>query len=244
MAFLTKLGNMLRQTANRQITSEISASRPSIYQALRCMSSSKIFIGGISFQTDDNGLKEAFDKYGNVVEGIIMDRDTGRSRGFGFVTYTSSEEASSAIQAMDGQDLHGRRVRVNYATERPQRTFNNNYGNYGGGGYGGGGGYSGSGGYGGGGGYGTGGGYGSNYAGQNTYDGGAGNYGAAAGGGSNDGFTNTSVDGGYDGNAGLGYGGGNQFGANESSGDGLNLDDALDKKSKEDDDAGDFAKRV
>ncbi|KAI9381114.1 hypothetical protein POPTR_015G057400v4 [Populus trichocarpa] len=241
MAFLTKLGNMLRQTANRQITSEISASRPSIYQALRCMSSSKIFIGGISFQTDDNGLKEAFDKYGNVVEArIIMDRDTGRSRGFGFVTYTSSEEASSAIQAMDGQDLHGRRVRVNYATERPQRTFNNNYGNYGGGGYGGGGGGYG----GGGGGYGTGGGYGSNYAGQSTYDGGAGNYGAAAGGGRSDGYTNTSVDGGYDGNAGLGYGGGNQFGANESSGDGLNLDDALDKNSKEDDDAGDFAKRV
>jgi hypothetical protein len=49
MAFLTKLGNMLRQTANRQITSEISASRPSIYQALRCMSSSKIFIGGAYF---------------------------------------------------------------------------------------------------------------------------------------------------------------------------------------------------
>jgi len=138
------------------------------------------------------------------------------------------------------QDLHGRRVRVNYATERPQRTFNNNYGNYGGGGYGGGGGGYG----GGGGGYGTGGGYGSNYAGQSTYDGGAGNYGAAAGGGRSDGYTNTSVDGGYDGNAGLGYGGGNQFGANESSGDGLNLDDALDKNSKEDDDAGDFAKRV
>ncbi|KAG5229977.1 glycine-rich RNA-binding protein [Salix suchowensis] len=168
MAFLTKVGNMFRQTANRQITSEISVSGPSIYQALRYMSSSKLFVGGISFQTDDNGLKEAFDKYGNVVEArIIMDLETGRSRGFGFITYTSSEEASSAIQAMDGQDLHGRRVRVNYATERPQRTFNNNYGNYGGGGYGSGGeGYgSGGGGYGGGGygsgggGYGGGGGY-------------------------------------------------------------------------------------
>ncbi|KAJ6340027.1 hypothetical protein OIU77_007885, partial [Salix suchowensis] len=168
MAFLTKVGNMFRQTANRQITSEISVSGPSIYQALRYMSSSKLFVGGISFQTDDNGLKEAFDKYGNVVEArIIMDLETGRSRGFGFITYTSSEEASSAIQAMDGQDLHGRRVRVNYATERPQRTFNNNYGNYGCGGYGSGGeGYgSGGGGYGGGGydsgggGYGGGGGY-------------------------------------------------------------------------------------
>ncbi|KAH8491745.1 hypothetical protein H0E87_021373 [Populus deltoides] len=122
MAFLTKMGNMLRQTASRQMASEISASRPSIYQAMRCMSSSKLLL-----ETDDNSLKEAFDKYGNVVEDvfwrfslglmlfslillqqrIIMDRETGRSRGFGFVTYTSSEEASSAIQALDGQDLHG-----------------------------------------------------------------------------------------------------------------------------------------
>ncbi|KAJ6759674.1 GLYCINE-RICH RNA-BINDING PROTEIN 3 MITOCHONDRIAL [Salix purpurea] len=79
MAFLTKVGNMFRQTANRQITSEISVSGPSIYQALRYMSSSKLFVGGISFQTDDNGLKEAFDKYGNVVEArIIMDHETVR----------------------------------------------------------------------------------------------------------------------------------------------------------------------
>lgn len=248
---------MLRQTASRQMASEISASRPSIYQAMRCMSSSKLFVGGISFQTDDNSLKEAFDKYGNVVEArIIMDRDTGRSRGFGFVTYTSSEEASSAIQALDGQDLHGRRVRVNYATERPQRTFNNNYGSYGGGNYGGG--YGTGGGYG----YGTGGGYGTNdggnhggrnatyggndgnYAGQNTFDGGAGNYGIAGGVGGSDSYASTNADGGYDGNAGLGYGSGNQFGANDSSGGGLNPDDALDASYKDEDDAGDFAKRA
>ncbi|KAJ6676872.1 HETEROGENEOUS NUCLEAR RIBONUCLEOPROTEIN 87F-RELATED [Salix viminalis] len=241
MAFLTKVGNMFRQTANRQITSEISVSGPSIYQALRYMSSSKLFVGGISFQTDDNGLKEAFDKYGNVVE-----------------------VCTSVFISLD---LHGRRVRVNYATERPQRTFNNNYGNYGGGGYGsggggygsggggyGGGGYgSGGGGYGGGGGYNAGGGgygggtnvnYGddkTNYAGQNTYDGGAGNHGGGGGSGSSDVYTNTSVDGG---NAGLGYGDVNHFGANESSGDGSNLDDSLDTNSKEDDDAGDFAKRA
>ncbi|PNT09755.1 hypothetical protein POPTR_012G061600v4 [Populus trichocarpa] len=255
MAFLTKMGNMLRQTASRQMASEISASRPSIYQAMRCMSSSKLFVGGISFQTDDNSLKEAFDKYGNVVEArIIMDRETGRSRGFGFVTYTSSEEASSAIQALDGQDLHGRRVRVNYATERPQRTFNNNYGSYGGGNYGGG--YGTGGGYG----YGTGGGYGTNdggnhggrnatyggndgnYAVQNTFDGGAG--GIAGGVGGSDSYVSTNADGGYDGNAGLGYGSGNQFGANDSSGGGLNPDDALDANYKDEDDAGDFAKRA
>ncbi|KAJ6881963.1 glycine-rich RNA-binding protein 4 [Populus alba x Populus x berolinensis] len=299
MAFLTKVGNMLRQTTSRQMASEISASRPSIYQAMRCMSSSKLFVGGISFQTDDNSLKEAFDKYDNVVEArIIMDRETGRSRGFGFVTYTSSEEASSAIQALDGQvicyfivylfnslsfvqsfdrnyihllyhllfhslsfvltsfcfkiffsqDLHGRRVRVNYATERPQRTFNNNYGNYGGGNYGGG--------YGSGGGYGTNvggnqggrnatyGGNDGNYAIQNTFDGGAGNYGIAGGAGGNDSYAGTNADGGYDGNAGLGYGNSNQFGANNSSCGVFNPDDALDANYKDEDDAGDFAKRA
>lgn len=68
------------------------------------MQSSKLFIGGISYSTDDQSLREAFSKYGEVIEArVIVDRETGRSRGFGFVTYTSSEEASSAIQALDGQ---------------------------------------------------------------------------------------------------------------------------------------------
>ncbi|MGV7428855.1 RNA recognition motif domain-containing protein, partial [Mycobacterium kansasii] len=73
------------------------------------MSTSKVFIGGLSYDTDDNSLREAFNKYGEVTDArVIVDRETGRSRGFGFVTYTSPEEASSAIQALDGQDLHGR----------------------------------------------------------------------------------------------------------------------------------------
>ncbi|KAL3575139.1 hypothetical protein D5086_023240 [Populus alba] len=200
---------MLRQTTSKQMASEISASRPSIYQAMRCMSSSKLLVG------DDNSLKKAFDKYGNVVEArIIMDRETGRSRGFGFVTYTSSEEAFSAIQALDGQDLYGHRVRVNYATERPQRTFNNNYGSYGGGNYGGG------------------------------YGIGAGNYDNAGGGGGSDSYADTNADGGYDGNAGLGYGSNNQFGANNSSDGVFNPDDALDANYKDKDDAGDFAKKA
>uniref|UniRef100_A0A7N2MPR8 RRM domain-containing protein n=1 Tax=Quercus lobata TaxID=97700 RepID=A0A7N2MPR8_QUELO len=126
------------------------------------MSSSKLFIGGLSHGTDDQSLKEAFAKYGEVVEArIIMDRETGRSSGFGFVTYVSSEEASSAIQALDGQvysnssmhdiemcinyknydiaelhpcsfqDLHGRQVRVNYAADRACPSYGG-YGNTGG----------------------------------------------------------------------------------------------------------------
>ncbi|PQM42146.1 glycine-rich RNA-binding protein blt801 [Prunus yedoensis var. nudiflora] len=121
MAFLSKIGNILRQTANKQIRSELSPFKLSIHQAVRCMSSmasSKLFIGGISYQTDEQSLREAFAK-----ARIISDRETGRSRGFGFITFTSSEEASSAIQALDGQELHGRRVRVNYATDRPRPNF-------------------------------------------------------------------------------------------------------------------------
>ncbi|KAK9278371.1 hypothetical protein L1049_027936 [Liquidambar formosana] len=106
MAFFSKVGNILRQTTSRQINSELSASNPSILQAIRCMSSSKLFIGGLSYSTDDQSLKESFSNYGEVIEArVIMDRESGRSRGFGFVTFLSAEAASSAIQALDGQVL-------------------------------------------------------------------------------------------------------------------------------------------
>ncbi|KAF5477167.1 hypothetical protein F2P56_003838 [Juglans regia] len=227
MAFLSKIGNMLRQRASKQISSEFCALKPSVYQAIRClssMSSSKLFIGGLSYATDEQSLKEAFAKYGEVVEArIIMDRETGRSRGFGFVTYTSSEEASSAIQALDGQDLHGRRVRVNYATDRARPSFGG--GNYGGGYGGGGGGYGGSGGYGnsaygGGGGYGAGGsGYGSGgYGSGGNYQGGGGggNYSGDSygGGAAGSGFGGSGVGYSGDGN----YAGGNTYEGVKSGG--------------------------
>ncbi|THG23389.1 hypothetical protein TEA_027958 [Camellia sinensis var. sinensis] len=106
MAFFSKAGNVLKQTVNKRINSEIFGSNPSIFQMIRCMSSSKLFVGGIAYSADDTSLREAFNKYGEVVEArVIVDRETGRSRGFGFVTYTSGEEASAAIQALDGQVL-------------------------------------------------------------------------------------------------------------------------------------------
>lgn len=157
MAFFNKAGNIIRQAVSKQhINHEISASKPSIFQLIRCMSSSKLFVGGISWNTNDHTLQEAFSKYGEVVEArVIYDRESGRSRGFGFVTFNSAEDASAAIQALDQQELDGRRIRVNVANDRTR-----GYG--GGGGFGGGGNY-GSGGYGGGGGgnYGAGGNYGS-----------------------------------------------------------------------------------
>ncbi|XP_010539982.1 PREDICTED: glycine-rich RNA-binding protein 5, mitochondrial [Tarenaya hassleriana] len=114
MAFFSKVGNVFGQTGKR-----LMVSNSSMLQSMRSMSSSKVFVGGISYSTDEFGLKQAFSKYGEVVEArVIVDRETGKSRGFGFVTFTSSDEASGAIQEMDGQDLHGRRIRVNYATDR------------------------------------------------------------------------------------------------------------------------------
>nr|AAM01112.1 Putative RNA-binding protein [Oryza sativa Japonica Group] len=95
MAFLRKVGNLVRQSAG---------SGSPLFQAVRCMSSSKLFIGGISYGTDDQSLKEAFANYGEVIEArVIVDRTTGRSRGFGFVTYTSTDEAAAAITGMDGK---------------------------------------------------------------------------------------------------------------------------------------------
>ncbi|XP_047311724.1 glycine-rich RNA-binding protein 2, mitochondrial-like [Impatiens glandulifera] len=196
MAFLSKVGSILRQSISKNINAQnISASNPSILQTIRCMSSSKVFVGGLSFSTDETSLKEAFTRYGEVVEArVISDRETGRSRGFGFVTFCSAEEASASIQALDGQELHGRTVRVNYANDRP-RTFG------GGGGYGGGGGGYGGGGYGGGGGGygGGGGGYGGGGYGGGGYGGGN------DGGGGYGGGNNQNQAGGY-------YGGGNQGG--------------------------------
>ncbi|KAL8250526.1 hypothetical protein R6Q59_034219 [Mikania micrantha] len=136
MAFFNRAGSILRQTVSKHINHEISVASPSIFQMIRCMSggytSSKVFVGGLAWATDDTSLREAFSAYGEVYEArVIVDRETGRSRGFGFVTFADPETASAAIQAMDQRELHGRTVRVNYANERPQ----------GGSGYGGGGGY-------------------------------------------------------------------------------------------------------
>ncbi|EEF47761.1 glycine-rich RNA-binding protein, putative [Ricinus communis] len=267
MAFLSKVGNLLRQTATKQISNELSASRPSMFQAIRFMSSSKVFVGGISYQTDDTSLREAFGKYGEVIEArVIIDRETGRSRGFAFVTYTSSEEASSAIQALDGQDLHGRRVRVNYANDRPRTSFGG--GGYGGGGYGaGGGGYSSGGGYGAGGGAygGNYGGTGGNYGDSNTSGGGddvgyasgnsfgsasTGTYGSDtwndASGGVNPASGNTNEFGG--GSYGAAGGADGNFGANDGFGDreGNSLDASPEgfDHDRDDDSTGDFAKRA
>ncbi len=83
--------------------------------------SNKIFVGGLAWATDDHGLKAAFESFGAVTEAkVITDRMTGRSRGFGFVTFETAEAASEAL-TFDGQMLDGRTVRVDKANRRAAR---------------------------------------------------------------------------------------------------------------------------
>lgn len=75
--------------------------------------STKLFVGGLSWNTDDSGLRAAFESYGEVVQAkVIKDRDTGRSRGFGFVTFGTADDAQRAQDSMDGAELDGRTLKV------------------------------------------------------------------------------------------------------------------------------------
>ncbi len=84
--------------------------------------SKKLFVGGLSWDTGDEGLRAAFAVHGEVTDAkVISDRDTGRSRGFGFVTFSDAAEADAAIDAMNGSQLDGRSLNVNEARERGDR---------------------------------------------------------------------------------------------------------------------------
>ncbi|KAF5758744.1 putative RNA recognition motif domain, nucleotide-binding alpha-beta plait domain superfamily [Helianthus annuus] len=116
----------------------------------------RCFVGGLAWATSDQSLQEAFSKYGEVVDSkIINDRETGRSRGFGFVTFRDEHSLRDAIEGMNGQSLDGRNITVNEAQSRSGGGGGGRReggGGYGGGRREGGGGYGGSrdGGYGGG----------------------------------------------------------------------------------------------
>ena len=118
--------------------------------------STKLFVGNLSFNTTENDLQDAFAAHGTVIEtNLMIDRATGRPRGFGFITMSSPEEAQKAIEAMNGASLDGRAITVNVARPREERPAGGGGGRreYGGGGGGGGGGrreYGGGGGGGGG----------------------------------------------------------------------------------------------
>jgi len=109
--------------------------------------SNKLFVGNLSYNTTENELQDAFAAYGTVLEANLMvDRVSGRPRGFGFITFSTPDEAQKAVEAMNGAQVGGRPLTVNIARPREDRPSG------GGGGYGGGGGGGGRGGRGGGGG--------------------------------------------------------------------------------------------
>ena len=119
----------------------------------------KLYVGNLPYSFRDEDLQQTFSQYGSVSSAtVMMERDTGRSKGFGFVEMGSDAEAQSAIQGVHGQSFGGRDLVVNEARPMEARPPRSGGGFGGGGGYGGGGGRSGGGGYGGGGGGGYGGG--------------------------------------------------------------------------------------
>ncbi|MBE7367488.1 RNA recognition motif domain-containing protein [Ramlibacter pallidus] len=155
----------------------------------------KLYVGNLPYQVRDSDLEQAFSQFGQVTSAkVMMERETGRSKGFGFVEMGSDAEAQAAIEGMNGQSMGGRSVVVNEARPMENRPRSGGFGGGGGGGgYGGGGGRSGGGGYGGG-----------------RREGGGGGYGG--GGGQDGGFRSPygagPRGGGRSGGGGGGYGGG------------------------------------
>jgi hypothetical protein len=171
----------------------------------------KLYVGNLAYSVRDESLQEAFGQFGTVTSAkVMMDRETGRSKGFGFVEMGSDAEAQAAINGMNGQALEGRAIVVNEARPREERP----------GGFGGGGGRSGGGGFGGGGGYGGGGGgFG---GGGGSRSGGGGGYGGGGGGrsGGGGGYGGGGGGGGYGGGGGGRSGGGGYGGGGRSGGGG------------------------
>jgi RNA recognition motif-containing protein len=158
----------------------------------------KLYVGNLAYSVRDESLQSAFGQFGTVTSAkVMMDRETGRSKGFGFVEMGSDAEAQAAINGMNGQPLEGRPIVVNEARPREERP-----GGFGGGGRSGGGG----GGYGGGGG----GGYGGGGGGGRSGGGGGGSYGGGGGGGGRSPYGGGGGRGGYGGggSSGGGYGSG------------------------------------
>ncbi len=156
----------------------------------------KLYVGNLPYSVRDSDLEQSFGQFGSVTSAkVMMERDTGRSKGFGFVEMGSDAEALAAIEGMNGAPLGGRSLVVNEARPMEPRPPRSGGGGYGGGGYGGGG-YGGGGREGGGGGYGGGG-----------REGGGGGFRSPYGGGGRDGGGGRREGGGGRG----GFGGGNSY---------------------------------
>ena len=91
----------------------------------------KLYVGNLSYNTTEDGLRNIFSAFGNVASAkIIFDRETGNSKGFGFIEMSSDEEASAAITGVNGRELDGRQLRVNEAMDKPRRDSRGGGGNW------------------------------------------------------------------------------------------------------------------
>ncbi|KAK2655597.1 hypothetical protein Ddye_008649 [Dipteronia dyeriana] len=117
-AFRKIIGRNLTSSNTTRICSLMP---PTLFLSCRGIAS-KLFVGGLSYYTTDEGLSEAFSKHGQVVEAkVVMDRVSDRSKGFGFVTFASEDEAVKALAQMNGNNLNGRVIFVDFA--KPQTNF-------------------------------------------------------------------------------------------------------------------------
>ena len=117
-----------------------SLEKAAVSRTVKHHMSNKLFVGNLSFNTTENDLQDAFAAHGTVIEAnLMMDRMTGRPRGFGFVTMSTPEEAQKAIDALNGKEMDGRALTVNVARPREERPGGGGGGRreYGGGGGGG-----------------------------------------------------------------------------------------------------------
>ncbi|KAG0003796.1 hypothetical protein BGZ80_001441 [Entomortierella chlamydospora] len=91
--------------------------------------SSKVFVGGLSWGTTEDSLRREFEKHGSVIDAsVVKDRETGRSRGFGFVTFADEVGADNAIQVLNDTEFEGRRIKVDRASENSGNRRGGNHG--------------------------------------------------------------------------------------------------------------------
>jgi RNA recognition motif-containing protein len=88
----------------------------------KCPMAKKLYVGNLSYNTSEDGLRNLFSNFGSVASAkIIFDRETGNSKGFGFIEMSTDEEASAAIAGTNGREFEGRQLRVNEAMDKPRR---------------------------------------------------------------------------------------------------------------------------